>query len=236
MGDVSIRLRDTTAHPDHATEPPDPAASPSAVRRRRTRWRDPKLWLGIVLVLASVVLGARLFASADDTVAVWQVSHDVAAGTTVATSDLSLTRVHFDDAAVAAQYLPAGHPVQPGARATRDLHAGEILSVSAVGSASATPTRELPLGVGATHQPADLRSGDHVEVWAVPGSSSGVGSRPAAPPSLVLSDVTVLSVGGSAVGVAAERQVLVSLPPRADVGSILRELSGASVVLVRLGG
>lgn len=235
MGDVSLRLRGTTAHPDHAPDTPDPAASPTAARRRRTRWRDPKLWLGVVLVLASVVLGGRLLASADDTVEVWQVAHDIPAGATVASADLRVTRAHFDDAAVAAQYLRAGHPVQPGARATRDLHAGEILAVSAVGSGSAAPTRELPLGVGATHQPADLRAGDHVEVWAVPGSSPA-GSRRVAAPALVLSDVTVLSVGGSAVGVAGERPVLVSMAPRADVGSILRRISGASVVLVRLGG
>jgi hypothetical protein len=235
MGEVSLRLRVAADHLDRQPDAVDAPASPQGARQRHIRWRDPKLWLGIVLVLGSIVVGARVLASADDTTAVWQLTHDIPAGSPLTSSDLRATRVHFDDPAVAGRYLLADQPVQPGARATRDLQAGEILAGSAVTSASGPATRQLPLGVSAVHEPADLRAGDHVQVWAVPASSSGVGSR-AAPPSLVLDDVTVLSVGSSAVGVSAERQVLVSLTPRTDVGAVLRQITGASVVLVRLAG
>jgi hypothetical protein len=236
MSDVSLRLRDTSGAPDLASEAVDPAVSPPAARQRRTRWRDPKLWLGILLVLACMVLGARLLSSADDTVAVWQVARDIPAGAAVTPSDLRLTHVHFDDSAVAAVYLSGDRPIGSAMVAGRDLQAGEILAQSAVLAPSGREFRQLPLGVASTHAPADLRPGDHVEVWAVPASPTGPGGRPAAPPSRVLDDVTVLSVGGGVVGTAGERQVLVSLAPRADVGSILRQLSNASLVLVRLGG
>jgi hypothetical protein len=236
MGEVSLRLRVAADHLERPADAPDAPASPQAARQRRTRWRDPKLWLGVVLVLGSIVIGARVLASADDTVAVWQLARDVPAGSEVSSSDLHVTRVHFNDPSVAGQYLLADHAVQPGARATRDLQAGEILAGSAVTSSAAPATRQLPLGVSAVHEPADLRAGDHVEVWAVPTSSPGAGSRGAASPSLVLRDVTVLSVGSSAVGVSAERQVLVGLSSRADVGAVLGQITGASVVLVRLAG
>ena len=59
-----------------------PAAtdSPPAARLGRPRWRDARLLGGLLLVLLSVVLGARVLAAADDTVAVWSVTTDLAAG------------------------------------------------------------------------------------------------------------------------------------------------------------
>lgn len=236
MGEVSLRLRGTADRVEHRPDLMDAPASPPAARQRRTRWRDPRLWLGIVLVLGSIALGARVLASANDTVAVWQLNRDIPAGGAVTAADLRLTGVHFDDPAVTGLYLLAGQALAPGARATRDLHAGEMLAASALTSSAAPATRQLPLGVGAANVPADLRPGDHVEVWAVPSQSAGGGSRGSAAPSLVLQDVAVLSVGGGAVGVSAERQVLVGLGPRADVGAVLQRVTGASVVLVRLAG
>jgi hypothetical protein len=236
MGKVSLRLRVAADHHERPTDVVDAPASPQAARQRRTRWRDPRLWLGVVLVLGSIVVGARVLASADDTTAVWQVSRDIPSGSVVSSSDLSVTRVHFDDTALAAAYLQADQAVPSGARAARDLEAGEILAGSAVTFSTAPATRQLPLGVSAVHEPADLRAGDHVEVWAVPVSSPGGGTRAPAGPSLVLRDVTILSVGSGAVGVSAERQVLVSLSASADVAGVLRQISNASVVLVRLAG
>lgn len=228
MGDVSLRVRDR--QPEAGNTP----ASPRAARQRRSRWRDPRLWLGAALVLASVVIGGRVLAAADDTVAVWQVGHDVPAGNPLQTSDLRVTRIHFEDPAVAEQYVEAAGPIKPGALAARDLHVGEILAVSAVRSTQVRTVRQLPLGVGAAAEPADLRAGDHVEVWAVPGSAPGTGGRSPSVPRLVLREATVLSAGTSAVGAAGERQVVVALGPAVDVGSVLRQLVGASVVLVRL--
>jgi hypothetical protein len=233
MGRVSLRLRDTAGPVERQPGVEDEPSSPRATRQRRTRWRDPKLWLGVVLVLTSIVVGARVLASADDTVAVWQLSRDIPAGSPVGSSDVQVTRLHFDDPAVAAQYVLAD-PLPEAQHATRDLRAGELLALSAVTSSAAPATRQLPLGVGASQMPADLRAGDHVEVWAVP--SSSVGARTPAAPTMVLRDVTVLSVGSATVGATAERQVLVALGPRADVAAVLQQVNGASVVLVRLGG
>ena len=55
------------------------AATP-AQRVRRPGWRDPRLWIGVVLVAGSVVAGARLLAAADDTVQVWAAATDLGAG------------------------------------------------------------------------------------------------------------------------------------------------------------
>src|SRR5690242_2876688 len=39
---------------------------PAATRTRPSGWRDPRLWVGVVLVTGSVVAGARILSAADD--------------------------------------------------------------------------------------------------------------------------------------------------------------------------
>jgi Flp pilus assembly protein CpaB len=173
-------------------------------------------------------------ATADDTVAVWQVVHDVPAGAAVSAGDLRATAVHFDEASAAGQYIAASRSLDPDARATRDLHAGELLAASAVVSGPRTPVRQVPLGVGPAHQPADLRPGDRVDVWAIPQPANG-NSAQAPAPVLVLHDVSVLALGSEA-GLAGDRQVLVGVGPGIDVATVLRQTTGAQVVLVRLAG
>ena len=55
-------------------------SSPWARRGSRPRWRDPRMLLGLLLVLASVLLGAKVLEAADDTVPVWAVSRDLPDG------------------------------------------------------------------------------------------------------------------------------------------------------------
>ena len=40
--------------------------APAATRVARPGWRDPRLWIGLLIVAGSVVLGARLLAAVDD--------------------------------------------------------------------------------------------------------------------------------------------------------------------------
>ena len=149
MTDVSLSHRDVT-RPGHG---PDvdrvgdvAGSSPPAQRLQRHRWRDPRLWLGVVLVLVSVLAGATLFARADDTVAVWAADSDLHAGMPLTSDELHSTRVHFADSSDVARYLRASEPIPPGAVAARDVAAGELVAISAVSTSGASPDR-LPLAV-----------------------------------------------------------------------------------------
>src|SRR4051794_32919907 len=51
---------------------------PTPRRVRPPRWLDLRLVLGVLLVLASVLLGARVVGAADATVPVWAVTGDLA--------------------------------------------------------------------------------------------------------------------------------------------------------------
>ena len=58
---------------DAVTSLRDPASTRAAAGgpRHPPGWRDPRLWIGVAIVAVSVVVGSRLLAAADDSVAVW---------------------------------------------------------------------------------------------------------------------------------------------------------------------
>src|SRR3954462_10450549 len=88
----------TAAPPAGRTEA---APSPAPRRVRPPRWLDLRLVLGVLLVLGSVLLGARVIGVADATVPVWAASTDLAAGTEISPDDLVAVDVRLDSAAKA---------------------------------------------------------------------------------------------------------------------------------------
>lgn len=206
--------------------------SPPARRVSRRRWQDPRLWLGLFLVAVSVVIGARLLAAADDTVPVWRVTSDLQAGDELTTADVEVAHVHFEEAGSATVYLTADGPLPDGLRVDRPLAADELVPAAAVGSDGVAVPRQLPLGVTAAGLPAGLGTGDVVDVWAVPPpDAEGMSSV------RVLPEVQVTAVSDAGPsGIAGDRQVVVAVQDDVDLGTVLDELSGTSVVLVRVDG
>jgi len=212
---------------------PDPAAAAWATRLRRPRWTDPRLLVGLLLVAVATVAGARLVAGADDTAPVWATADDVRAGDPVRASDLVVSRVRIGDGSAEEAYLPAGDS-PPGGVFTRDLSAGELVPVSAVGTQPGAEGAELSLPVALGDAPADLASGDLVDVWAVPPEET---AGQVADADRVLAAVPVLSVAepSAALG-GTERQVLLRLGDSGDdLADPLARLAGGSAVLVRVG-
>ena len=88
-----------------------PAAS--AARLRRPSWRDGRLLIGLVIVLASVALGARVVALADDTVPVYAARAELPPGTALTPDELVVVRARITG--TEGRYLDAAAPV-PGGR------------------------------------------------------------------------------------------------------------------------
>ena len=100
---------------DHALPDPQPR------RVRPPRWLDLRLVLGVLLVLGSVLLGARVVTAADATVPVWAAAADLAPGTVLSDADLVAVSVRLDD--VAQSYLATS--TRPGGRVlARAVRAG----------------------------------------------------------------------------------------------------------------
>jgi hypothetical protein len=214
----------------------DAETPPPAVRARTAGWRDPRLVAGVVLVAVCVLIGARLFAAADDTVAVWSLRHDVPAGARLGTTDLSVTHVHLAGA-VADHYVPATTDLAAGSTAAHDLVAGELLPRSAVDEGSGPALVEVPLSVAPDDLPASVVRGAVVDVWVTPKVSGGADRVRAR---LALEDVVVVAVpaAGDSLAPQTTQQVIVGVD-EADAGLLadaLGELADGRVVITRRAG
>lgn len=216
---------------------------PAAVRSRRSGWRSPRLAIGVVLVAGCVVLGARTFAAADETVPVWAVVTELPAGALIGTEDLERRQLRFPDDATAAAYVSASTPVEPGSRVNRGVGAGELLPRAAVEVGAAEALVEVPLSVASDDLPSTVRQGSTVDVWVTADPASGAagaatsGASPVA--RKVLEEVEVVAVPGGGEGLAPQqtRQVILGLPRERgeELGAALGAWAGGRVVVARVG-
>lgn len=219
-----------------------PPASPPAQRVRRRSWRDPRLAVGLLLVGGSVVVGAQVLSSADDTVAVLAASGPLAAGQQLEGSDLTTVRLRFGSEADADRYLPTSAELE-GRVLLRAVGAGELVpraALSASGDGGPSPAlAELPLAVDAARAPADLRTGAVVDVWAGPsagaedigngGENGGEGGS-----ELLLTEVPVLATSAApASGAGGVRQIVVGVPAEGDTVSRVVARAGSALLVVR---
>lgn len=221
-----------------ALSPESRPASPPAARAQPAGWRDPRMIVGVVIVAVCVLLGARVLAGADDSVAVWGLRHDVVAGASLGPGDLVPVRVHFAGGG-AERYLTAASGPAPHGTAAHDLAAGELLPRSAVAADDGPALVEVPLSVAPDDLPASVRRGAVVDVWVTPKVAAAGDDRARA--HLALDDVVVVAVtaSGDSLAPRTTRQVIVGVDAaRADGGSddladALGQLADGRVVITR---
>ncbi len=173
-------------------------------------WRDPRLWIGVLIVTVSVLAGAQLVAAADDTVSVWALSSDLAEGDAVATDDLVATRVHFTDPALLAGYFTVEQTLPATLELTRGVAAGELLPRGAIGSGDASGRLQVPVAVDAALVPPAVVAGSVVDLY-LSAPSSGRGSGGPALSAVSVVDAPPLSQGFAATG---KRQLVLSVDER----------------------
>jgi hypothetical protein len=202
-------------------------AGPVPRRVRPPRWLDLRLVLGVLLVLGSVLLGARVLAAADATVPVWSVTADLAAGTVLGPEDLAAVDVRLGNAAGA--YLSTG--TDPAGRTlARAVRAGELLPRTVLEEPEDLVQVALPVQAG--HVPPGLARGAVVDVYGVPdpaGTTTGEGVV------LVVGAAPVQAVSGRAEGVLSATtttvQVVVAVPA-AGAPDVLAAIGGRPLVVI----
>lgn len=186
---------------------------PAATRSGSAGWRDPRLWVGIVLVAGSVVAGARILSGADDMTRVWAASADLAVGQTLTADDLRATSVRFEEGADRDHYLGVDDELPAALTLTRPLAAGELVPAAALGEDVADDTVAVSIAVSAEHVPTGLARGSRVDVWVIDdGVASGRRAKGTA--ELVLGDIAVLDapVVSDAFASATSRQLVLAVP------------------------
>jgi hypothetical protein len=202
---------------------------PTPRRVRPPRWLDLRLVLGVLLVLGSVLLGARVVGAADATVPVWAVTGDLAAGTRLDAGDLRAVDVRLGEAADA--YLATSTRPE-GRTLARAVRAGELLPRAAL-----DPTTELvqlALPVQSGYVPPALERGQLVDVYAVadPAAGAHVADGSVTP---VVRKAPVAAISGRSQGVLSTPttaiQVVVSVAAD-DAPDVLAAIAGRPLVVV----
>lgn len=198
-------------------------ASPSAKRLQRPSWRDSRLVVGVLLVVVAATLGAKAVASADDRVPVWVAASDLVAGDEVEEGSFVRADVQLADGMSA--YLAADAPAPTGSFLLRDVRAGELVPVSAVGGADTVDVQRVTVRADAMSTTGLVR-GSRVDVFITPKSPTS-GDATAAPTKKVLRSAAVAAVlttsGGFGSGSLTSVQIYV---PSDKVQAIVEAVDG----------
>lgn len=223
----------------------EPPGSPQASRLATPSWLDGRLVLGVLLVLVSIVVGARLLSSADASQRVWVATRDLAPGSTLADGDLRQGQVRLFDnggrylGAIGAK--PVGYVLQRGVGADELLPRDSLTRPDAVGR----PLRDVSVPVAPGHLPDDLQSGQQVDVYVTPEGRAG-SPTPSSPTSssptpsgtagtrLVLSRVSVtLRPRAGGLGATAATGVVLSVS-EPDALALVAAVQAGGIDLVRV--
>ena len=214
----------------------DAPGSPKAARLGSPSWLDGRLVLGVLLVLVSVLVGAKLLASADTSQQVWVATHDLAPGTVLASGDLQTGRVRLFGASsmYVAGAKPSGYVVQRG------ISKDELLPVDALSAPGKTVARrDIAVPVPTGHLPPDLARGEQVDVYVTPDDkmarrTTTKGVDPFAP-RLVRASLTVSRVvrTGGLGSSGQDQPVVLSVDPD-DVLALVQAMGEGRIDLVRV--
>jgi hypothetical protein len=203
--------------------------SPRARRLRPPSWRDARLLVGLVLVLASVALGARVLAAADTTVPVYAAAIALPAGHPVDPVSLRVVRVRIGQGT--GPYLSGAVAPPSGAVLLRAVGDGELVPLSAIGPALDLDRRPVAVPVGAP-VPAGLRPAAVVDVWSSARDPASATSF--RPPVRLAHNVEIYAVTSDSSALGASRGASVQvLLGEDEVKAVLdAEANGARLAIV----
>jgi hypothetical protein len=171
-------------------------------RKPKSRWFDPRLGIGIVLVVASVVGVGWVVASADSGTLVYATKAALTAGERITPSDLVEREVRLGESV--GRYLELGDLPKEGVIATRAIGPGELVARSSIGDSAGT--RVASVVVSPTGDLAkSVIAGAVVELWTAEQVENGVFGAPTVLVSsatvvrLIEADGIIAGGGGSAV-------------------------------------
>ncbi len=192
--------------------------------RSRRFGLDPRLGIGIGLVVVSIVGVWSLVQSADRSSPVYVASSTLSVGDTITAGDLAVAHVRLDSAAE--RYLSA--IPEAGLVVTRTIPEGELVPRTAVGTGAEVDVSALVVP-SAVALAGSVKTGSRVDVWVAEQQEGGS----FAPPTVIVSDASVVRV--------VEQQGLVSagggdtveiLVPHGMVAAVLAALSGDNALSI----
>lgn len=207
---------------DHSPAPGTGPAAPRGARTRPTarlrppRWRDPRLLVGLALVVICMLGTWQLVARAAQTVSVWAAGAPLAPGTALREDHLTVVEVKLPQNA--ARYISAEQAAPLGMVLLEPLGEGELIPQRVLAAPDQLSGRVVSLQIPGTLPPG-VQTGSRVDLWA---AERGDDSEPVH----VLADVPVVLVdsGGTEFGASRTTRLDLLVTPE-DLPDVMRVLA-----------
>lgn len=167
-------------------------------------WKDPRLLIGILMVLAAVAGVVALVGSAGKTVPVLVAKEALVVGQTVDAGSFRVVQVQLGE--VHEQYLDSAQDLQENTVVVRMVPKDELVPRSSIGHTDALDRKPVSVSVDEP-LPKEVVVGTHVDVWvSLPDERNGFQA-----PVLMLpgAEVAALNVAASSLGSGKNMQVMV---------------------------
>ena len=193
---------------------------------RRTFSFDPRLAIGLSLVIASVAGVVALVSAADETTQVLAAAEPLAPGERIDRDDLRVLDVRLDGA-VGKYLVPAKLPPE-GLIVSRPVDEGELVPLAAVGTSDSGRLASLVLDVNGSLA-ASVQPGARVDVWAAPELEGGRFG----PPAVIAGGATVVRLVTSDSIVAASQTTAVEvLVPTSRIARVLEAAANSDALSI----
>ena len=172
-----------------------PESAATAARLKRPSWKDPRLMVGILLVLASVAGVVFLVGSADRTTEVYAARDGIAVGETLTPDNVVRVKVRLGDAEQ--HYITASDGLPQGTVAVQRIAKDQLVPRASLGEVDQLNRKPVAIQVEQS-LPSQAVSGARVDVWvAQPDAKNGFSE-----PKLVLpgAEIAEVTTGSTALG------------------------------------
>ena len=132
-----------------------------AKANRKTQ--DPRLWLGILFIVAAMIIGQLVVSGASARVSAVALNANIAQGALIREGDVSSVQV----AVPSTENLVSVPSEVVGKIASTDLFAGDLVSVHSISNGFASDARTVSVPIRAGHLP-QVSPGEKVDVWMTP--------------------------------------------------------------------
>ena len=176
-------------------------------RLKKPSWKDPKLLVGILLVLASVVGVISLVGAADQTTEAYTAREAIAVGEKLTMDKLNRVKVRLGD--VEQHYLTPATGVADGLVAVQRIGRDQLVPHESFGQLDRLGRKPVAVTIDEV-LPAQAAAGSRVDVWvALPDTRNGFSQ-----PTLLLpgAEIAQITPGSTALGSARSTVVMVLVP------------------------
>ena len=202
--------------------------SPTGTARLKApSWKDPRLLIGMLLVLLSVSGVVAVIGSADKTNKVYAAKESIAVGQSITMDDLVAVDVRLGD--VEGSYLPVSAGFGEGKVALQRVEKHQLVPRQSLGQADALDRKPVAIPVDAA-LPSQVVAGARVDVWVSKPDSARAFDKPV----LLLpgAEVTAVTPASSALGASKSTVLLVLVTDQQMPELLGAQANGAKVSAV----